>query len=351
MPGICASSRSSETGSPCSFARLKAARAVHPLSARLGLHPPLAQRSFQNAAVGRVVVDHQTRGFLRVSAGDSRSLRLDRFLRQLEQSGEMKRASLPRFALHPYPPAHHFHEPRRNRQSQTRSRRTFAARNYPPARTLRKSASACLWKFRCPNPESQNAAKCPGSFCSVVSTCRTTSPRSVNLIAFPSRFTITCRRRVGSPTTSMRHIGPDVAHEFQSFGGSAHRERPRRFLQVIAQAECRGVEFQLSRLDLREVQDVVDHRQQRIRRRLHHAQVFVLFRRQLRFQRKLRHADDSVHRGADFVAHVGQEFAFGAAGGFRGFFGLLQFRFRLLALGDVEQRSFDQIPGAPLLPE
>ncbi len=33
---------------------------------------------------------------------------------------------------------------------------------------------------------------------------------------------------------------------------------------------------------------------------------------------EMRHADDAVQRGADFVAHVGQKFTLGARGFFRG---------------------------------
>jgi hypothetical protein len=45
-------------------------------------------------------------------------------------------------------------------------------------------------------------------------------------------------------------------------------------------------------------------------------QQLALLRRQLGFQRQIGHADDAVHRRADFVAHVRQEVALGAVGGF-----------------------------------
>jgi len=37
----------------------------------------------------------------------------------------------------------------------------------------------------------------------------------------------------------------------------------------------------------------------------------TLFRVQIGFQQKVRHAENPVHRGADFVAHIGQKFRFG----------------------------------------
>ena len=54
-------------------------------------------------------------------------------------------------------------------------------------------------------------------------------------------------------------------------------------------------------------------------------------RSQFGVQRQLGHADDAVERRANFVAHVGQEFALGSIGGFGSFLGLLQLGFTLLA--------------------
>ncbi len=47
------------------------------------------------------------------------------------------------------------------------------------------------------------------------------------------------------------------------------------------------------------------------------------------------------------MAHVGEELALGSTGGLGGFFGLLQFFFRMLALGNVHQGALvaDHTPG------
>ena len=87
------------------------------------------------------------------------------------------------------------------------------------------------------------------------------------------------------------------------------------------QVERRVVQSELSRLDLGEIEDVVDHREQGFARVLDGHKVLALLGRQLALQDQFRHADDRVQRRADLVAHVGQEGALGAAGGFRGFFG------------------------------
>ena len=51
----------------------------------------------------------------------------------------------------------------------------------------------------------------------------------------------------------------------------------------------------------------------------------------------MRHADDGVHGGADFVAHVGQEIALGAAGGVCRLLGFAQLLLDLLLLGDISK--------------
>ena len=86
-----------------------------------------------------------------------------------------------------------------------------------------------------------------------------------------------------------------------------------RVVEQLPQLERRGIERQTAGLDLREVENVVDDLQQGIGRCLHHAQVLALLAAQLGVERQLRHADDAVHRRPDFVAHVGEELALGAA--------------------------------------
>jgi len=85
-------------------------------------------------------------------------------------------------------------------------------------------------------------------------------------------------------------------------------------------------------------------------------------------QREGGHAHDGVHRGAQLVAHVGEESALCAVGGFGGvpafcqFFGarghelfevmaiLLEFGFGLLARGDVAQHDTQHRRAAGVLP-
>ena len=83
---------------------------------------------------------------------------------------------------------------------------------------------------------------------------------------------------------------------------------------MVAHRERNRLQRQLPRLDLREIEDVVEHDQQRVGRRLDHRQVVALLGRQVGVEGEIGHADDAVHRRADFVAHVGQELALGAVG-------------------------------------
>ena len=73
--------------------------------------------------------------------------------------------------------------------------------------------------------------------------------------------------------------------------------------------------FQLdfSGFDLGEVEDAVDHAQQRVGRKLHSLQIVPLFACQLGFERKIRHTDDAVQGRANLVAHIRQELAFRTA--------------------------------------
>jgi hypothetical protein len=52
----------------------------------------------------------------------------------------------------------------------------------------------------------------------------------------------------------------------------------------------------------------------------------TLFGIQFRGEDQFRHANHAIHGSTNLVAHVGEELAFGAAGGFRRFLGFGEFR-------------------------
>ena len=77
----------------------------------------------------------------------------------------------------------------------------------------------------------------------------------------------------------------------------------------VVQVEIRGIEVDLAGLDLGEVEQVVDQREQGVARVLHDAEELPLLGRERTVERELGHADDAVHRGADLVTHVREEIA------------------------------------------
>ncbi len=68
---------------------------------------------------------------------------------------------------------------------------------------------------------------------------------------------------------------------------------------------------------------------------LHHTEILALHPVEFRFEREFRHANDTVHGGANFVAHVCEKFALGAAGGFGGLLRLKKLSLYPALLSDV----------------
>jgi hypothetical protein len=101
---------------------------------------------------------------------------------------------------------------------------------------------------------------------------------------------------------------------------------------------------QLSRLDLRQIEHVVDHGQQRFAGVADNRQELMLLRGQLGIEQQFAHADHRVQRRADFVAHVGQETALRLVGRFGRFLGRLQRFGRQLLFGDVTRQ-----PNVPII--
>ena len=84
--------------------------------------------------------------------------------------------------------------------------------------------------------------------------------------------------------------------------------------EQVVKVELERIQFQASRFDLGEVEDLVDDRKQGFGGELHRGEVFALFRSEVGFQSEFGHADDAVHGGADLVAHIGEESALGTTG-------------------------------------
>ena len=114
-----------------------------------------------------------------------------------------------------------------------------------------------------------------------------------------------------------RQAGGQVARQVEALGAGLHGDQVQRALHAVAQREGPGLQLQLARLDLGEVQDVVDDRQQGVTAAPDGLGVVALLGVQRGVEQQAAHADDGVHRGADLVAHGGEEGRLGRRGGLR----------------------------------
>ena len=145
----------------------------------------------------------------------------------------------------------------------------------------------------------------------------TVPPAGVNFTAFESRLKITCTIRRSSPMTvstsglrRQRHVDASPGRPL------AHDHDPA--LERLGQREGRDLEIDLAGLDLREVEDVVDQRQQVACRAEDVVEVLGLLLVDLAEQllaQHLREAADRVQRRPQLVRHVGQELRLVATGG------------------------------------
>ena len=143
-----------------------------------------------------------------------------------------------------------------------------------------------------------------------------TSPVAVNLIAFDTRFASAWRMRPGSPMHALGHVGADIHDQLELLrprcgARPASSRLPRR--GRAGRISIRS-SSSLPASILEIVEDVVDDDEQRVGARADDARVLALRGGRGRCRAGCRHADHAVHRRADFVAHVGQELAAGAAG-------------------------------------
>ena len=104
------------------------------------------------------------------------------------------------------------------------------------------------------------------------------------------------------------HVGQNAAGQLETLGIRALCEELHSVFYGVAKAEWHMIECQPSRLDFRDVKDVVEDREQGFGRVVGPPDVFPLLWRELRAQREIGHADHRVHRRPDLVAHVREEF-------------------------------------------
>ncbi len=112
-----------------------------------------------------------------------------------------------------------------------------------------------------------------------------------------------------------RHVGQDVDDHLEILFAGTRRHHLRHVLDHVGQYEIQRFELHLAGFDLREIQQVVDHRQQAVGRPVYDRGHAALLAVEVRLQQQFGHCRHAVHRRADLVAHHGQEVGFGAAAG------------------------------------
>ena len=107
--------------------------------------------------------------------------------------------------------------------------------------------------------------------------------------------------------------GRRIAQELDALGRGARRQQLHRLFDQLEEIATDRIELEAARLDLREVENVVDDRQQRIRGTVNGFGKASLRRIDACVEQQAGHAEDAVHRRTQFVAHAGHEVALGAA--------------------------------------
>ncbi len=102
-------------------------------------------------------------------------------------------------------------------------------------------------------------------------------------------------------------IGIDPQRELQLLVVGAGAEQVHGLIEGVAQAEGDMLQLQLARLQLGEVEDVVDDAKQVARRLLDGLHVVGLARREAGLEQLAGKTDDAVERSAQLVRHVGEE--------------------------------------------
>ena len=101
------------------------------------------------------------------------------------------------------------------------------------------------------------------------------------------------------------------------------------------QVASNGFDGQFAGFDLGKVENVVEDGDQRLRGVLRHQQLLARFGILSAVQHQADHADDTVHGGADLMAHVGQELALQASGFLGALFGGAQLHVDPLAFDNL----------------
>ncbi len=275
---------------------------------RRRLHVPARRLFAQDAPVDVVVVhdQHRNTGQRRIGARGARQIGV------VERGGEVERAADVGRAVHPDAAAHHPHERRGDRQAEAgaaefaRRRSIGLAERLEDRRLLVGGHADAGIGHRKMQERALAAAHVLVDFDQDVP-----AVGELDRVAHQVAEHLSQANRIADD--AFGHVRVDVSHQLEPFLVRLDGQRLEQIGDDIADREGHGLELELARFDLREIQDVVEDRQQRLGGALDGRQALALLQIEIGIERQLGHADDAVHRRANLVAHVGEELAFRAA--------------------------------------
>ena len=106
---------------------------------------------------------------------------------------------------------------------------------------------------------------------------------------------------------AVRQPAVDLAGQVEALGVAAVGRHHQRFTDAASEGEGGQLEFHATRVDLGEVEDVVEDLEEVQGGRLNGGEVVPLGFIQVRGHGEFGHPDDAIHRSPELVAHVGEE--------------------------------------------
>ena len=104
-----------------------------------------------------------------------------------------------------------------------------------------------------------------------------------------------------------RHVVVNEGLQLQSLRNRGGGDRVAAGLHHVVQVEVAPLNLKPTGLDLRDVENVIDHRHQRVAGRARHVDVLALLVVEVRVGKEVDHPDHPVQRSPDLVAHVRNE--------------------------------------------
>jgi hypothetical protein len=277
--------------------------------------PPVAELLAQDLPVGGIVVHHEHPASEQTRGGGGRHRRLPGLT--LEASGEPEGAPTSGLALEVDRPPHELDEPPGDREPQPRPPEAPGRRAVGLHEGLEQAGLhvGCDADAGVAHLETHDRSR--------LVRLRDRDPQDdLALLRELDRIADEVREHLAQPAgvsaQSARHVVTDEAEQLERAGLGRLRERAEDLADRPPQVEVHHVEVDAPRLDLGEVEDVVDDLEEDPARAVDDLRVLPLLGSEVGVEEEAGHADDPVHRGADLVAHVGQEVGLQARGLERG---------------------------------